>query len=179
MILTKQQQEQFITDITSRLDMLFDLTDNQVLITKIKKDIALLQEVQDNIIEDFDKTIVSIDTLHSTFDDNTTNFSSVTDAIVRRLDDTSILMTTITTRLGEIEHALNIKNQAKNSKNPWAEITASDYDQKTGQIRTTIDWNEAFIQSLISYGFVGKDDNEIISLWLTSLYHNFKGSNQP
>lgn len=169
MIFTKKQEEMLLARIKNTI-----LNDDE-LSEQFKK-LAVLEEYHNNLHEDFITLTNQIQTQRDSDETNQLNLESVQQSIITKLDQININNDVIQTRLTEIEHFLNIKNAAKNSKNPWAEIVATDYDQQTGQLRTTVDWNDAFIQSLISHGFRGKSDNEIIGQWLTSLYHNFSGN---
>ncbi len=172
MIFTKAQEQELINKIVKLIQ-----TSQEDQYDDIMQKLSTLEEVQNNIIEDTQAHIEAVRSIREQEDVDRCNFQSMLDSIVVRVDETLNTSNIIQARLTEIEHTLNIRNSAKNSKKPWAEIVATDYDQTSGQLRTTVDWNDAFIQSLISYGFRGKDDNEIISLWLTSLYHNFSGNN--
>lgn len=172
MIITKKQEDDLIKRIVNTLLMHDDITEISAMLEK-------LDEYQTNIIADLNEEISIRVKQNDEASVKYDNFDSQLTAIVGAHEQASKTQSIIQGRLSEIEHALNIRNSAKNSKSPWAEIVATDYDQQTGQLKTTVDWNDAFIQSLISYGFRGKDDNEIISLWLTSLYHNFSGNKQP
>lgn len=54
-----------------------------------------------------------------------------------------------------------------------AEIV-SHYMDKEGKLKTELNWNKEFIQNLIKSGFTGKDDNEVIQLWLNNLLYQFR-----
>lgn len=173
MIFTKAQEQELINRIIKLIQR-----NQEEQLEEFARKISSIEETQTNLIEDTEGNSVAITRIIEQEETIRVNFESTLDSIIKRLDETLSTSNIIQARLSEIEHALNIRNSAKNSKSPWAEIVATDYDQRTGQLRTTVDWNDAFIQSLISYGFRGKDDNEIISQWLTSLYHNFSGNKQ-
>lgn len=60
----------------------------------------------------------------------------------------------------------------KREEEPFAEVISNKKDE-SGRLETVIDWNQPFILDLISRGFRGRTDEEIIAHWLSNVLHSF------
>ncbi|QCG76205.1 hypothetical protein EST35_0324 [Pseudomonas phage vB_PaeM_PA5oct] len=73
-------------------------------------------------------------------------------------------------KINEREHSKRI---ATLRKLPWVDIIKiglSSSDISTGEME--LDWNEYFIEELHEYGYVGRTDEEVVNLWLSTLCKN-------
>lgn len=61
------------------------------------------------------------------------------------------------------------KALAKKSHEPWAGLSVSEVDPSTGRVGIKVDWNETFQEHLKRSGIPGSNDDERMSIWLTSL----------
>lgn len=61
------------------------------------------------------------------------------------------------------------KALAKKSREPWAGLSVSEVDPATGRVGIKVDWNETFQEHLKRSGIPGNNDDERMSIWLTSL----------
>lgn len=58
-------------------------------------------------------------------------------------------------------------------KQPWVNINKIELDENNVSLgNLELDWNEFFIEELHKHGFVSKDEDECVNLWLSTLCKN-------
>jgi len=147
--------------------------------TKIEEMITQHQRVDAGLVKDLNTVMDYFDTQKNLNDilkktiDGLVEQNNLLKQKIDALDEKNVIYDKTLAKYAELSHKY-IKHATRFDQGvPYGEIVAHSLDDK-GQLKAEMDWNKEFIASLISKGFVGKNDNEIIQQWLYFMLQQFR-----